>query len=133
MAATEALFASISPAASDTAQLNTALTAAIDLVASMSYHPASLRRAYFGSLAKLFDRIRLQGKGEEVDFDLQSLKTTLFGSDVEIEAIRLLRADAIVSIGRSSPKLLGKMKDEISALQTGEKSSNVRDRLAQLR
>jgi proteasome component ECM29 len=132
VAAIEALFASINPAISDAEHLNGTLTSAIRLVASMSYHPASVRRAYYGSLVKLFDRIRLVGKGNSVDFDLKDLKTTIFASDVEIEALRLFRADAIVSIGKASPSVGLKMKDDILALKTSEKSANVRDRLAQL-
>ena len=131
VAAIEALFASVNPTISEAKQLNTTLTSAINLVASMSYHPASVRRVYYGSLLKVFDRIRLRNKGQDIDFDLTSLKTTLFGSDVEIEALRLLRADALLSIGKSSPNLTLKMQDEISALLADEKSSNVRDRLAQ--
>jgi proteasome component ECM29 len=133
VAAIEALFASVNPTTSEAKQLNSTLTSAINLVASMSYHPASVRRAYYGSLLHVFDRIRLRNKGQDIDFDLTSLKTTLFGSDVEIEALRLLRADAILSIGKTSPNLTLKMKDDISALLADEKSSNVRDRLAQLR
>ena len=132
MAAIEALFASINPATSDAEQLNGTLSKAIRLVASMSYHPASVRRIYYGSLVKVFDRIRLAGKGQSVDFDLKHLKTTMFASDVEIEALRLLRADAIVSIGNASPSVGLKMKDDILALKNSEKSANVRDRLAQL-
>lgn len=133
VAAIEALFASVNPSCSDAARLNSDLAGAFDIVAAMPYHAASVRRAYFGSIAKLFDRIKLDAKGEAVDFDAANLKTILFGSDVEIEAIRLLRADAIVSIGKSSPSLMSKIKDDISILQAGENSSNVRDRLAQLR
>jgi proteasome component ECM29 len=132
VAAIEALFASINPTTSDAKQLNGTLTSAINVVASMSYHPASVRRAYYGSLLKVFERIRLGNKGQDIDFDLTGLRTTLFGSDVEIEALRLLRADAILSIGKSSPRLTSKMQDDISALLADEKSSNVRDRLAQL-
>jgi len=132
VAAIEALFASINPTTSEAKQLNGTLTSAINLVASMSYHPASVRRAYYGSLLKVFERIRLRNKGQGIDFDLTGLRTTLFGSDVEIEALRLLRADAILSIGKTSPSLTSRMQDDISALLADEKSSNVRDRLAQL-
>ena len=132
MVAIEALFASINPATSDAEQLNGTIPSAIQLLAAMSYHPASVRRAYYGSVAKVFDRIRLAGKGQEFDFDLRDLKTTLFAADVEIEALRLLRAEAVVSIGKASPSVASKMKDDILALKNSEKSSNVRDRLAQL-
>ena len=133
VAAIEALFGSINPSCSDAAQLNSSLTSAIELVADMSYQAASVRRAYFRSIAKVFDRVKLAGKGGEVDFDMKSLKTILFGSDVEIEALRLHRADAIVSIGKASPSLKLKMGDDISTLQASEMSSNVRDRLDQVR
>lgn len=133
VAAIEALLGSINPAASEATQLNANLKDAIDLVGSMSYHAASVRRAYYGSLAKAFDRIRENGKGEGIDFDLKNLKMTMFGSDVEIEAIRLLRADAIISIKKSSAALASKMSDEVRELQASEKSSTVRDRLAELR
>ena len=131
MAATEALFASISPSVSDAARLNEALTNAISLMASMQSQSQSLRRALYGSLAKLFDRIRNQGRGDVVDFDLTGLKNVLFGPDVDIEALRLLRADAIVSIFKTSPAVALKIEKETAALQAEEHSKNVRDRLAQ--
>ena len=133
VAAIEAIFASINPAMLDDKQLGATLTKAIDLVASMSYHPASVRRAYYGNLTKVLDRIRQQDQGGNIDIDLASLKATLFGSDVEIEALRMLRADAIVSMFKTSPILTLKMKNEIVALHADEKSSAVRDRLALVR
>lgn len=131
MAAVEALFAAITPSVMNGAQLKDALTNATTLVASMQYHPTRVQRAFYASIAKTFDRIGLEGKGNNVELDLTTLKTALFSSNVEVEALRLLRADAIGAISKSSPTMSMKMKDDVSALLALETSSNVRDRLAQ--
>ena len=131
MAAVSALLASINPSVSDDARLSGALADAIALVASMQYPSASVRRAFYGSLGKVFDRIGQEGKGGSVELDLTNLKTTLFGADVEIEALRLLRADAILAICKSSPTMFSKMKNEMRKLEAEEKSWVVRDRLGQ--
>lgn len=131
VAAVEAVFASINPSVSDGARLSSALTDAITLVASMHHHPAGVRRVFYGGLAKVFDRIRQKGKGDSINFDLTALKTLFFGPEIGIEALRLVRADAIVAIEKSSPTLALKMKEEVGTLEILEKSSVVRDRLAQ--
>ena len=129
MAAVEALFASVNPSVLQYDELNSALINAIKLVASMENHSANVRRAVYGSLAKTFGRI-LDEKGEGIDLDLDNLKSVLFGRDIETEALRLLRADAILAVSKASSKLASKMRSEVLVLKGEEVSSIVRDRLA---
>lgn len=104
------------------------LAKAVQLVASMQSPAASVRRTFYESLTKVFGRIRKEGKGDSVDFDLTDLKSVLFGSD-EVEALRLTRAEAIKSIRTSSSSLMSKLSAEIFALTDKEKSAVVRDQL----
>ena len=60
---------------------------------------------------------------------LQPLKALLFDSDLGIEALRLLRADAIVAVAKVSAGLTTEMRDGVSILLADEKSKAVRDRL----
>ena len=131
MAAIEAMFASINPSVLDGARLEGALADAINLVASMQYQPATVLRVFYRSLVNVFDRIRQCGKGDGIDFNSTTLKSLLFGPDLGVEALRLVRADAIVAIRKASPALALKMKEDVGALEILEKSSVVRDRLAQ--
>ena len=78
----------------------------------MQHHTTRVRRALYGSLAKLFDRVGAEGTGDSVDFDVTNLKIALFRGDVEIEALRLLRAEAIAAISKASPTMSLKMKGE---------------------
>ena len=128
VAAIEALFSSINPAISQSDSLNKHLAKAIELASSISPQPPSVRRAIFENLAKIFDRIQQQGKGGDVDFDAVNLKSILLGVD-EIESLRLLKANAILAIRKSSPKLFSNISVEIDRLKVDETSSAVRDRL----
>ena len=128
MAAIEAIFASVNPFVSQDDHLNQMLTKALDLMALMQKQSSSVRRAFYGSLTKTFDRIRQQGKGDGIDLDANTLKIALFSPDVEVEAVRLLRADAVGAICKSSPKLASRIKGGVVALKDEEKSATVRDR-----
>lgn len=69
----------------------------------------------------------------QVDFDATSVKDVkalLFGPAVSIEAVRLTRAEAIVTIAKASPSLAAELEGEVRELMAGEMSPQVRDRLA---
>lgn len=69
----------------------------------------------------------------QIDFDAASvndIKSLLFGPTVAIEAVRLIRAEAIVTILKASPLLGAELAGDVRALVTGEMSSTVRDRLS---
>lgn len=121
VAATEALFASVNPAVSQGKDLQEALTNAIDAVASMRNRSASVRRVLYPSIAKLFTRME---KASGVpQFNTGGLKTLLFGSDAEAEAIRLLRADAIVAVTKASSWLAEEVRSEVEELRSREVST----------
>ena len=96
MAATEAIFASINPSLSNGGALNELLSESIDKVVSGHILSTGHRRVLYESLGKVFGRIKAANKGDEIDFDITSLKSALFGQDVEIEALRLVRAETIL-------------------------------------
>lgn len=130
-AAIEAAFASINPSAMQGDTLQRQTSRAIDVVASSEpATQAALRSAYEGlsSMSK-----RIEEAKHRIDFDpdgVQGLKSLLFGPVVAIEAIRLTRADALVSLTNMSPSLSSQLEGEIRALSSSEVSSAVRDRLA---
>lgn len=125
MAAIEALFASVNPAVSQGKDLQEALTKTIDAVASMQNKTATVRRVLYPSLAKLFGRIP---KGALEHFDLSNLNALLFGTDGEVEAIRLLRADAIVA-AMEQPWVAEEVRSDLQALRSAEGSKTVLGRL----
>ena len=127
VAAIEAVYSSINPAIAS-ADINQMLVDATRLIATMQSHPTNARRAYYISLAKVFDRIREKGRGESIDFHEVDLKSLLFRSE-DIEALRLVRADALVAICNTSPALKAKLSTDISALRADEKALTVRNRL----
>ena len=94
----------------------------------MQSQPANVQRAAFGSVKRMFESMPKE-EGDRIDFDVSSLKSVLFSQDVEIEAIRLLRADAVVAICKSSPTLASKIRTEVLARMEEERSAVVRDRL----
>lgn len=96
MAATEAIFASINPGVSNGAALSELLSDGIDKVVAGHLQSTAHRRVFYESLGKVFGRIKAAGKGGEINFDITSLKSALFAQAVEIEALRLVRADTIL-------------------------------------
>lgn len=127
MAATEALFASVNPAVSQGKDLQEALTKAVDAVASMQSRSASVRRVLYPGIAKLFARME---KGTGVPrFDLSSLKALLFGTDAEVEAVRVLRADAIVAVTKAAPWAADEVRSAVEDWRESEVSRTVLDRL----
>ncbi len=129
VAAINAILASVNPATAQDKALSRNLQKALDTAGSVDAASADVRRALFGSTTKAFDRIREAGKGAQLDLDVSSLKSILFGPNVDIEALRLLRADALLAIKKSSPSLLSSMKNELAEIRRQEVSRNVLERL----
>ena len=129
VAAVNAMFGSVNPVASQGEALTKRLQITFEMAAKVNSAPADVRRALFGSIKKLFDRIHEAGQGAKLDFDVSSLKSILFSSNVDIEALRLLRADVLVAVSKASPALLLKMRSEVSDIHRGEVARTVRERL----
>ena len=127
VAAIEAIYSSINPAVAS-ADIDQMLVNATRMVATMQSYPTNVRRALYSSLAKAFDRVREKGRGESIDFDEVDLKSLLFRSE-DIEALRLVRADALVAICKTSPALRAKLSTAIAALRADEKAPTVKHRL----
>lgn len=88
-------------------------------------------RSTFEGLSGVFARIQKQET--QVEFDeasVKDLKSLLFGPTISAEAIRLTRAEAIMSIAKASTFLGSELASEVRELMTGEMSSQVRDRLS---
>ena len=125
MAAIEAMLASVNTTVSQGKDLQEALSKAINAIASVQTKSSNIRRTLYPSLAKLFGRLE---KGAMPRFDLSSLKSILFGTDVEVEAIRLLRADAIVA-AMEQPWLAEEVRSDLDATRASESSKSVLARL----
>ncbi|KAK5173412.1 proteasome component M29 [Saxophila tyrrhenica] len=129
VAAINALCAGVNPALSQDDAVGKKLQKAFDIAARVIATPADVRRALFDSVAKVFGRIREAGKGADIDMDVTSLKTILFGPNVDIEALRLLRADALLAIRKAAPGVIAKMRGEVEEIREKEVSGAVRERL----
>ena len=129
MSAIEALFASLNPFETDVDRLNQNLARAIDLVASRDNYSLSAQRAIYGGLASAFDRVARAEKGQHVALESGSLTSILFDTNLETEGLRLLRADAIVAVCKSTPGLRLNFQGRIVTLTKDEVSPAVRDRL----
>lgn len=129
VAAIEALFASVNPSILQASDLQHALTRSLDVVASMPDRSLGVRRALYPSMGKMFGRIKETGV-EVPRFDLSSLRALLFSADAEVEAVRLLRADAVVAAAKALPWLVQEVRSELEKWTAGETSKPVLDRLA---
>lgn len=129
--AIEAVFASINPAAMQGDSLPRQISRAVHVVAaSKPATQAGLRSVYEG-LSSMSKRIEEDKRHVVLDPEaVQDLKSLLFGPVVGIEAIRMTRAEALVSLTKVSPSLSAQLDGEIRALISSEVSSAVRDRLA---
>jgi hypothetical protein len=127
-AAVEAVFDSLNPHAIQGSDLSGKVSDAIDLAARLEFPSAKVRKASYDSIARAFRRMEDAGVGASIDFDVSSLKTLLCSSE-EIEAMRLARADAIVVLQKSTPRLFAALAAEIRALRASERSPAVQDRL----
>lgn len=126
--AIEALFASINPHVSDDVALARNTSRVLHEVASAKIATsARILRSTFESIQAMFDRVRK----EERNFVLEAtaitdLKSLLFGSSITIQAIRLLRAQAVLAAVTSSPALVKEMESDIRASVGDEPSLEVR-------
>lgn len=79
----------------------------------------------------MFKRVRKAERSIELPpAAAQDLRKLLFGPVVGIEAVRLIRADAVVAAVRASPSLATALESEIRAAVKEEVSQTVRERLA---
>lgn len=135
VAATNAIFASVNVTTLQAPALRASLQRAIHLMTKADRGSPEIRRALFTSIAQTFDRVRESGEAgtAEADrllpFDASELKTLLFGPSTDVEATRMLRAEAIVAIGKASKGVLEQMRSEVEAVTAEEVSPGVRDRL----
>ncbi|KAH9829277.1 ECM29 protein [Teratosphaeria destructans] len=131
--AVEALLASINPAVLEAGKLLQVFTRSLKTVANLAQRKPSrpFWRSTFTALQKLFHRFAQAGKGDSVEQAevTSDIKVLLFGPDPGTEALRLLRADAIVELVRVSAEMKRTMHVDILALQQSEASTAVRDRL----
>lgn len=88
-------------------------------------------RSTFEGLSSVFARMSKQGRHVKLDeAAVKDVKALLFGPAVSIEAVRLVRAEAIVAMVKAEPLLGSEIAGEVRELMTGEMSSQVRDRLS---
>lgn len=130
-AAVECLFASINPVAMSVEKLTQAMSQALASVAALPPRSTGLWRSSYAGLAQLFEGLTKVGERGSLSPDARDhLKTLLFGPDPGTEALRLLRADAIVAMAKAMPTLASALHADVLALVGEEKSKVVRDRLA---
>jgi proteasome component ECM29 len=133
-AAVESLFASINPAVLEGDSMMRAASRSLELAQQVAQQAPSksIWRSIYSSLKQLFERLSKTGK--QVCFSGvadEKLRLLLFGQDPGTEALRLLRAEAIVEGAELSPAQAAALRTGILALEQEEKSTAVRDRLAQ--
>jgi proteasome component ECM29 len=129
-AAVESLFASINPSIGDTTATEKAISQALATVAAAQFQSSVVRRSTFNALRQLFDRLQEHMQANAVNPNAEShIKTLLFGPDPGTEALRLLRADAIVSLAKTSPTLGSALRPNIVALISEERAAPVLERL----
>lgn len=132
VAATTATLASVNATLLRDPDLCDSLQRALTLLAKADTSSADVRRALYTSLAQTFTRIR-DSRDADADrlhaLDPTALKTLLFTAYTNVEAARMLRADALVSMRTASTSLWGKLQEEVGALAAEEVSPAVRERL----
>lgn len=86
---------------------------------------AAIWRSTFEGLKSLFDRMRQQERHPEADgAATQDLRTILFGPVVGIEAVRLIRAEAIAKMPASL--MSAEVREDLRATLQNEPSQAVR-------
>lgn len=100
------------------------------LLITLQAPSASVWRSTYSGLTHLFTRLEQEGEGDSLRPDMQGyLKALLFGPDPGTEALRLLRADALVAMAKASPTQASALQADVLALVKEERSNAVRDRL----
>ena len=88
------------------------------------------RSTYVG-ITQLCQRLEKEGEGRSLGSNAaDQLKALLFGPDPGPEALRLLRADAILALLKAAPAYATSLERDLSAMMKEERSIVVRDRLA---
>ncbi|KAK4540262.1 hypothetical protein LTR36_009667 [Oleoguttula mirabilis] len=129
--AVESLLASINPAVLRGEKLTQAISRALAAVATLQAPSASVWRSTYLGLTQLFTRVEQGDEGRDLGTDAQNhLKVLLFGPDPGTEALRLLRANAIVAMAKAAPTQGSALHADVLALVKEERSNAVRDRLA---
>jgi proteasome component ECM29 len=129
--ALEAMLASVNPFAARGESLDRVISKVLDAVSTVFPLNSGLYRALYGGLAELCRRVREAGEGSSVGHDPDLWKKCLFESQLEIEALRLLRADAVVEACKTSEALGTQVKEDVIELRERETSKSVRDRLSE--
>ena len=120
------MLASINPHVLQGQNLFAALQRATGAIASMSERSQSVRRALYAELKKLLDR----AGSTDGQAQFESLRLLLFVSpDSEAEALRLLRADALLAAFKALPCLAADSQDELREMKKRESSKSVLGRL----
>lgn len=113
--------------------MDQAIQAALLETARIKQPTGAIRKSTYQSLEKLFEKVAKEGSGISMSAAAgigESLKQVLFGPDAGSEALRLLRAEAVVQICRAAPSIGPALRDEVARELQEEKSTVVRDRLA---
>jgi hypothetical protein len=126
-ACVEAILASVNPFSAKDSDLQSTLVTALKEVQKLQHPSVGVQRAVYKGVASLFERLqeasaKVTASPELVD----SLKIQLFRQDAGSEAVRLLRADAIVAVARLFAE---ELRVGIVKLMESEPSMLVRDRL----
>ncbi|KAK6418474.1 proteasome component M29 [Oleoguttula sp. CCFEE 5521] len=130
-AAVEAVFSSIKPDLLKPESVRSATVAALAQANRLSHPSVVIRKALYLSLAKLFARLGAD-KSSSVSEDSElvaAVKHLLLQAEGGSEALRLLRADAIVAASKFSSRLVAAIRTQIPDEAAAEASTTVRDRL----
>lgn len=132
MAGIEALLASINPHVSRGEPLRRQVSHVIHVVAEVKPATAGLLRTTYEGLSGMFNRVQAQKPAVGLTAEsvaVAEFKSLVFGPVVSVEAVRLVRAEAIVAAAKASAAMAEGMAMEVRALIANEVSSVVRDRL----
>ncbi|EME39141.1 hypothetical protein DOTSEDRAFT_66216 [Dothistroma septosporum NZE10] len=133
-AAIEAVLASINPSVAKGDILIRQVGRTLHVVATCKPQTQAALRCTYQGIADMCDRLEKQE--QHVGLDEQStrdLKSVLFGPVIGIEAIRLIRADAVAAAVKMSSSLAKEIDGDVCALLESEVAPSVRDRLAAAR
>lgn len=125
------MFASINPALASPVQLTLHISRTLKTVAALASPTMQIWRSTYTGMEDLFARLDQDGGGGQVvSGAIVDLKAVLV-REPGTEALRLLRANAVVAAAQLSPQLKAEMQAAVQSLYAEEKSPTVRDRLRQ--
>lgn len=121
-----ALFAAINPAVSHGETLAQQIDRVLDDVAKLSTPTTTVCRSIYASMTDLCERLDLHKRELSLAAPAEErLEALLFGPDLPTEALRLVRAQAVVSVSKRSISMAQRLRPEILALLAAEKSKAV--------